>query len=169
MDWPGFLGPQPHGLGPRDFHSCHFCNEVAQLFPNKSSSPRFSRFFHLSPWFSNSNCGSAPSHSISHIDPLPLLQILNPIHQSPWNFPRKPLEPFKSKFSPRNFLPPYLFNHNSESGCSYGTIHGITSSSFSRFAYSYDCCICMIVYLSVREFISKPTYEDFKTNYKSIS
>jgi hypothetical protein len=91
-----------------------------------------------------------------------LLQILNPIHQSHCNFPKKPLEPSKSKFSTHNFFVPYLFNRNSESGDSYAKILRIISSFSSIYSYAYDCCICVIVCLSVKRIVPEPMYEDFQ-------
>jgi hypothetical protein len=81
------------------------------------------------------------------------------------------MPPNLSKISISFFELQSLFNHNSELGDSCAKILKITSSSFQamhilvlekNYAYSYDCRICMIVCLSVREFVLKLRNEDFQ-------
>jgi hypothetical protein len=54
-----------------------------------------------------------------------------------------------SKICPQKFFHPHLFNRNSKSGDSCANILIITSSFFSSCSYAYDCCICLIVCLSI--------------------
>jgi hypothetical protein len=83
------------------------------------------------------------------------------------------MESSKFIYSPRNFKTPYLFNRNSESGDSCAKILRIISSFSSICSYAYDCCIYVIVCLSVKRIILEPTYkdlqeqlyEDFKMKY----
>jgi hypothetical protein len=70
------------------------------------------------------------------------------------------------RFHPLNFNHSYIFNRNSESGDSCAKILRIISSFQSIPAY--DCCIYVIVCLSVKRIIPELTYEDFKTKYKRI-
>jgi hypothetical protein len=53
-------------------------------------------------------------------------------------------------FHPLNFNHLYLFDRNSESGDSCAKILRITSCISSSYLYSYDCCICLILCLSIR-------------------
>jgi hypothetical protein len=72
----------------------------------------------------------------------------------------------KYRFRPLNFNHSYLFNRNFESGDSCIKILRITSSFSLSYPYSYDCCICVIVWLSVRricfEAFQVQVYEDFQ-------
>jgi hypothetical protein len=56
----------------------------------------------------------------------------------------------KFQFHPPNFFPSYLFNPNFESSDSCARIMRITSCFSSSYSYFHDCCICVIVCLSVR-------------------
>jgi hypothetical protein len=94
--------------------------------------------------------------------PLGSLQIAYSIQQSPGNFLKKPIEPSKFIYSPRNFKTPYLFNRNFESGDSCAKILRIISSFSSIYSYTYDCCIYVIICLSVKRIVSERTYEDFQ-------
>jgi hypothetical protein len=66
------------------------------------------------------------------------------------------------RFCPLNFNHSYLINRNSESGDSCAKILRIISSFYSIYSYAYDCCIYVIVCLSIKRIILEPTYEDFQ-------
>jgi hypothetical protein len=61
-----------------------------------------------------------------------------------------------------NFFHPYFFNCNSESGDSCAKILRIISSFSSIYSYACDCCIYVIVCLSIKRIIPEPMYEDFQ-------
>jgi hypothetical protein len=114
-----------------------------------------------------------PPVNFTHI-PLHFHQIANPFHQSPQNF-------LDSNFSPQNFNHSYIFNCNSELGDSCAKILRIISSFSSSYSNSYECCICVILCLSVRRICSEvdiwklqdqvykgfqdKVYEDFNIKY----
>jgi hypothetical protein len=54
------------------------------------------------------------------------------------------------------------YDSNSESGDSCAKILIIISSFSSIYSYAFDCCIYVIVCLSVKRIFLEPAYEDFQ-------